>query len=86
MAERRNFKTRRRLGEASSSFAEQGIPARRQAALALTEETRGRPSWRDARPEKVAKARRLVQDKSYPSRQVLESVADLLAEHLQSER
>ena len=37
----------------------------------------------EVRPEKVAEAKRLLQDPSYPSDAVLGKVAGLLAQHLQ---
>jgi len=38
--------------------------------------------WQTVRAEKVARARQLLQDKCYPSRQVLESVGQLIAKGL----
>jgi len=46
------------------------------------EQTRGQQTWQSVRTAEVARARQLVQDDQYPSRQVLESVAELLAQHL----
>ena len=39
-------------------------------------------SWKESRPEKVARARKLLKDPNYPSPKVLNSVARLLAKHL----
>jgi len=40
--------------------------------------------WHTVRAEKVARARQLLQDKGYPSRQVLESVGQLIAKGLKA--
>jgi hypothetical protein len=37
--------------------------------------------WQEVRPAKVAQGKKLAQDPNYPSRAVVESVADLLARH-----
>ena len=39
-------------------------------------------SWQSIRPVKVARARKLVANPDYPSKAVLESVANLLADKL----
>lgn len=39
----------------------------------------------EVRPEKVARGRQLAQDGGYPPRKVIESVAELLARHLESD-
>jgi hypothetical protein len=39
-------------------------------------------SWKEVRPEKVARAKRLLQDPNYPSGKVMGAVARLMARHL----
>jgi hypothetical protein len=39
-------------------------------------------SWKESRPEAVARARKLLKDPNYPSAKVMNSVAKLLARHL----
>ena len=39
-------------------------------------------TWNNVRPEKVARAKKLIRRKSYPSKKVLDSLANLLARHL----
>ena len=46
------------------------------------EQPAGPQPWQSIRPAKVAKARRLVRDEAYPSRKILNSVAEILAENL----
>ena len=38
--------------------------------------------WREVRPDKVARARKLLEDPSYPPKKVTDAVASLLARHL----
>jgi hypothetical protein len=40
--------------------------------------------WQESRPEKVQRARRLIEDKGYPSKEVLQTVADLLSKKLKT--
>jgi hypothetical protein len=77
---RRNTRTGRSAGSASGGVGDRG---RRQSAgtTTLRESPAGQP-WKGIRMAKVAKAKMLVRDGSYPSRQVMESVAGLLAKHL----
>jgi hypothetical protein len=42
----------------------------------------GPHAWQSIRKSKVTRARELVKEKGYPSKEVLESVAKLLARHL----
>ena len=80
MGNRRNTRMSRSAGRASGATANRG---RRQTveATSLEDAPAGQP-WKGVRPAKVAKAKVLVRDGNYPSRQVMESVAGLLAEHL----
>jgi hypothetical protein len=39
-------------------------------------------AWKEVRPEKVARAKKLLQNPGYPSGKVINSVARLLAKHL----
>jgi len=49
---------------------------------ASQEQSRGAAPWESIRRDQVAKGRRLVRDKLYPSKQVVQSIAELLADHL----
>jgi len=82
MAERRDLRTRRELGEHSPGSPRARITDAAASGSEPTEQTRGQQTWQSVRPVEVERARRLVQDDQYPSRQVLESVAELLAQHL----
>ena len=42
--------------------------------------------WREARPEEVARARKLLADPSYPPKNITDAVARLLARHLRPGR
>ena len=53
----------------------------RKASAALTMKAAA-GSWKEVRAEKVARARKLLQDPSYPSNKVLSSIARLMARHL----
>jgi hypothetical protein len=56
---------------------------RRTRILAAAEESHaaGR-DWKSVRAERLARARKLIARKSYPSKRVLKAVANLLARHL----
>jgi hypothetical protein len=41
-----------------------------------------RNAWKEARREKVARAKQLIEDASYPPRQVLKAVAETLAQNI----
>ena len=43
---------------------------------------KGAPEWKSIRAATVARARKLVADPNYPSKKVMERVADLLARKL----
>ena len=43
---------------------------------------KGEPEWKSIRAAKVARARKLVADANYPSKKVMQAVADLLARKL----
>ena len=83
MANRRSFRKRQSVGEDSLNTALefQG----RLSPPAPSEETRDGKASASIRPEKVARARELVRDENYPSPEVIDSVANLLAKHLQPE-
>lgn len=53
---------------------------RKASALLTMKDATG--SWKEVRAEKVARAKKLLQDPAYPSGQVLNSIARLLARHL----
>ena len=42
--------------------------------------------WREVRPDQVARARKLLEDPSYPPKKVTDAVAALLARHLGPDR
>src|SRR6476646_1301045 len=87
MAKRRHFsRTQRGLGDDSSGSAHTLIPDESFALAATEEEVLSDPPWNSVRSEKVRRARELVQDRDYPSPDVLHSVAGLLAQHLSDVR
>ena len=45
----------------------------------------GQP-WKNVRQAEVVRAKALVRDESYPSRKVIDKVAELLAEHMEGPR
>ena len=55
---------------------------RRTRILAATEESPAGRDWKSVRAERLARARKLIARKSYPSKRVLKAVANLLARHL----
>jgi len=55
---------------------------RRKRVEASGEGVQSARLWDATRAEKVAHARRMLQDKNYPSKEILDSVADLLAKKL----
>ena len=58
----------------------QGCPARSQAAHAKAQHpVTGKKAWNSARASVVARGRKLIQDKDYPSPQVLRAIADLFS-------
>ena len=83
MGNHRNFRRRQSVREnppnSTADFELQDIPP----GAAPPEEARGDKLSASVRPEKVARARRLAQDENYPSTEIIDSVADLLAKHLQ---
>ena len=78
MSKRRHFRTNRRLRADSPNCAEGSCP---DGALAGDAAGEVQP-WQEVRPEKIDRARELIRDESYPSKEILESVADLLANGL----
>ena len=81
MNNRRNTRIGRSAGRASGRTAEISRRQRVVKATPVEEGSDGRP-WKGVRPAEVTKAKRLVRDRGYPSRQVMESVAALLADHM----
>ena len=83
MGNRRNFRRRQSVRENSPNsaveFELQDHPHRAEPL----EETRDGRLSASVRPEKVARARRLAQDENYPSKEIIDPVAGLLAKHLQ---
>jgi hypothetical protein len=80
MSKHRRYNTNRRTREDSNDSAEET-----SSTPGLAEEmTNGDQPWQAMRPEKVERARKLIQDENYPSIQILGSVADLLAKRLDS--
>ena len=51
-------------------------------AKASPETPCGPAPWQSIRKARVARAKALVKDKNYPSKEVLKSMAELLAKHL----
>ena len=45
----------------------------------------GAPAWKSVRPAQVARARKLLAAPDYPSKKVMQAVADLLARKLGGE-
>ena len=82
MARRRNFRTRRSDREESPHPVVEVLAQTQPSPADVPEEPAGGLPWETVRPDKVAKAKQLVQDENYPSKEVLEKVADLLAGHL----
>jgi hypothetical protein len=72
MSKRRHFRRNRRLRADSPNCPEDIAPA---AAAEIQ-------PWQAVRPEKIERARELIRDENYPSKEILESVADLLANGL----
>jgi hypothetical protein len=85
MANRRNFRRHRGVGNSfpdvvpESSEGDSTEPVSLPTASSELEEGQ---AWDSVRPGKIARARRLVEDPNYPSKQVIESVAVLLAGRL----
>src|SRR5262245_47349493 len=79
MGNRRNSQMSRSAGRASGAA---NLRRRRRGATTSLEDAPIGQPWKSVRPSKVAKAKVLSRDRSYPSRQVMESVAELLAERI----
>lgn len=87
MASGRNFRRRQRAGEDFPDAANglelgnrEGSPG---VSLNELKELLARSDHDGVRLEKLARAQQLVADATYPPAEVLESVAKLLAKHLQ---
>ena len=83
MGNRRNFKIRQSVRENSPDTADGFELQDHPPGARPLEETRGDKFSASVRLEKVALARRLAQDENYPSKEIIDSVAGLLAKHLQ---
>lgn len=91
MAHRRNYRRHRNLGDGTDHPADpagsQAEDAAEQAAAAafrsipLPDPAEADPSG--VREAKMARARALIADPGYPPKQVLDSLASLLAKHLE---
>jgi len=58
------------------------VPRRwRKAGANPTAESK-RSAWKEVRREKVARAKQLIEDASYPPRRVLQAVAEILARNI----
>ena len=66
----------------ATSDEKQTMKQRRPKAEASGESVPGIKPWHATRTEKVVQARRLIQDKNYPSKEILDSVANLMAKKL----
>jgi len=84
MGNHRNIRMNRSAGRASGAII-LGRRRKKEKATSSEDGPAGQP-WKGVRPAKVAKAKLLLRDASYPSRKVVESVAELLAEHLETRR
>jgi len=85
MASGRNFRRRQRSGEDSPDAEgrlDLGSEYPADASFKELKELLANSDHDGVRLEKLARAQQLVTDASYPSPEVLDSVAKLLAEHL----
>jgi len=69
-------------GDVATPEKEHAMKRRRKRVEASGEGVPSSKPWDVTRAEKVAHARRVVQEKGYPSKEILDSVADLLAKKL----
>jgi hypothetical protein len=81
MANRRSLRKRQSVGE--DALDTRASFQSRPASAEPSEEARDDKLSASVRPEKIARAKRLVEDPSYPSPEVIDSVAGLLAKHLE---
>jgi hypothetical protein len=72
------------LGAVATPEKEHTMKRRRKRAESSSERVPSARPWNATRAEKVAHARRVIQDKNYPSREILDSIAHLLAKKLKS--
>lgn len=86
MANRRNFRRHRGLSEQPESSALESVSIEFTAADTLEEAAAAALNREDIAPsvraDKVARARELIASSDYPPKEVLQSVAGLLAGHL----
>ena len=82
MGNHRNHRLGRAAGTGPGVSVDRGRRQRTAADDNLEVESKAGPPWKSVRGARVAKGKLLVRDKSYPSKAVLESVAELLAAHL----
>ena len=84
MGNRRNTRIGQPTGKVSGGTA--GLRQHRTLETSSPERgPHGKP-WKGVRSAKVARAKVLVRDDSYPSTQVMNSVAELLAKHMEVPR
>ena len=84
MANTRNFRRRRGLGVGLPDVVA-AIESKEDSSripIPQTSEVESDETWHSTRPAKVARARKLAADPDYPSKEVLDSVAELLADKL----
>ena len=84
MGNRRNTRIGQSAGKASGRAA--NFRRRQSVDLTSLEDGPTKQPWKSVRRAKIAKAKVLIRDDSYPSKQVMESVAELLAKHMEGPR
>lgn len=82
MGNRRNRNNRIGQSAGKSSGKAPTLRRHRGTTTDFLEKSPVKQPWKSVRPAKVAKGKLLVRDKNYPPREVIESVAGLLANHL----
>ena len=83
MGNRRNTRMGRSAGRDSGRTADVDADRHERIGTISSEAAPAGQPWKGVRPAKIAKAKALLRQDDYPPRQVLESVAELLAEHLE---
>jgi hypothetical protein len=83
MANRRSLRRRQSVGEDSLNTTTDFQRGSRLTPPPPSEETHDGKDSASIRPEKVSRGKELVRDENYPPREVIDSVATLLAKHLQ---
>ena len=59
------------------------VKRRSKTAKGAAKGNSGTKPWQENRPSKVARAKKLLRDPSYPTPEIMQSVADLLARKLE---